>query len=205
MLRVQAEVYWYLSQFAHKGKEIRPGIQGVYFDPILHGYRGVSSDGHRMAIVNVLHEYSKDTKVEKPILIKLVADMIKVCKPGKYDKFLEINNEGIAKVYQGELVLYVSPTSVISDNEFPPYRQVVPDNNAYMSTTCDPFVQINPALLDGFDYDCDDMQIYLSKPLDPVVVHTTFQLMPVLGIIMPSRACKHDESFPGINCNSFKS
>lgn len=204
-MKVKAELMWYLAKFASVDAT-RPHMQTVHFDPIEKGYRAVSSDGHRMTVVEIVGENIRNNfseHVSQALSILTEKNLVKACKPGKYSKYLEVGESGIARVTdETDDTLYVSPKSVVNpDQSFPAYRQVVPD----VDKPATGHIMVDPRLLEDYAQNGQFIYIYMDLPTNPIALKTTFQGWPVLGIVMPGNWRKNrEEPFPSADLEHWK-
>lgn len=205
-MKVKAELLWYLAKFASVDAT-RPHVQVVHFDPVAKGYRAISTDGHRMTIVEIVSNDLRDNfseNVSQALSILTEKNLVKACKPGKYPKYLEIDESGIGRVTdETDDTLYVSPKSVVSEHQsFPAYRQVVPDCHEPATG----HIMVDPRLLADYAQNGEFIYIYMDLPTNPIALKTTFQSWQVLGIVMPGNWKKHrDDLFPAPNLEHWKS
>jgi DNA polymerase III sliding clamp (beta) subunit (PCNA family) len=181
-MQIEAKYFYFASKISSKD-ETRPHIQGVSFESTPKELKLVATDGHRLIAFDQVT--AVDITDTFSIIIKPTKDLVKACKPGKMDKVLEVDEDGNCKVISEVEVIYVSPTSLKLDVDFPNYRQVLPKSLDTETRVSD--FSVNPNYLLDFGLDSGTVTInLLGHRMDPLVVSNA-KYPNMIGVIMPMR------------------
>jgi DNA polymerase-3 subunit beta len=111
------------TSFSMSTDETRHNLAGILIESNDQGFKAVSTDGHRLSVVNksITHQGLGDIKVIVPK--KGVSELKKMLSnSGSFQLSIDQKN---LKAVKGNETLYVR----LIDGEFPDYTRVIPDNN----------------------------------------------------------------------------
>jgi DNA polymerase III sliding clamp (beta) subunit (PCNA family) len=186
---IDAQYFYFASKFSATEKSKHSECRSVHFDYVQETDKltMVATDGKRMVLFRDVSLDNGNPMFSKfSITIKVTKDLVKICKPGKHTKVMEILENGEICVTEQDRCIYKSPESLSLDCFYPEYRRILPNQ---VSTQENPnlvtSVSLTTSFLEDFSLGEPYVTINFVHDVSGMVVITNDGFPNMLGLLMP--------------------